>query len=166
MIIKLGVIGYPLGHTLSPVFQQAALDHLKINGQFKAIPITPEELPKFIRTMDKNNIKAVCVTIPHKESVLDLIDEIDPEALKIGAVNWIVNNEGNLKGFNTDYKGFLKSLEFETGFSPYKKTVSPRDNIFFILFAIFFNSWIDEIFIFCQFSIYKYLAYKVPLVLH
>ena len=124
MIIKLGVIGYPLGHTLSPVFQQAALDHLKIIGQFKAIPITPEELPKFIRTMDKNNIKAVCVTIPHKESVLDLIDEIDPEALKIGAVNWIVNNEGNLKGFNTDYKGFLKSLEFETGFSPYKKTAT------------------------------------------
>ena len=124
MFMKLGVIGYPLGHTLSPVFQQAALDHLKIEGEFKAIPVTPNNLSDFIKSMKIDNIRSVCVTIPHKESVINLIDECDQEALKIGAVNWVINQNGILKGFNTDYLGFLKSLNHETGFSPFGKTAT------------------------------------------
>lgn len=113
----MGVIGYPLGHTLSPIFQQAALDHLKIKGEFKAIPLPPNKLENFIKSMKSRNLKAVCVTIPHKESVINLIDKCDKEAKLIGSVNWIINANDQLRGYNTDYIGFLRSLNHETSFS-------------------------------------------------
>ena len=113
----MGVIGYPLGHTLSPVFQQAALNSLNLKGEFNAIPLPPKKLQTFIKSMKPKNIRSVCVTIPHKERVLDLIDNCSKEAEIIGAVNWIINSNDQLEGYNTDYIGFLRSLNHETSFS-------------------------------------------------
>ncbi|MSQ15078.1 MAG: shikimate dehydrogenase [Dehalococcoidia bacterium] len=105
-----GIIGYPLGHTLSPVFQQAALDFLKLDIRYEVWETPPDRLKEMVGSLGKSDVLGANVTIPHKQAVMHLIDSIDPAAKKIGAVNTVVNESGSLKGFNTDYLGFLRGL--------------------------------------------------------
>ncbi len=105
-----GIIGYPLSHTLSPLMHNTVFQKYKMNWEYKVFEITSEDLPIFIKNMKKENIKGLNVTIPHKQTVMLLLDRIDKAAKTIGAVNTIINNNGKLTGFNTDYIGFLKSL--------------------------------------------------------
>ena len=114
MTKKVGIIGYPLGHSLSPIFQQAAFDSLNIDILYEAWPLQPKEIPSFIEDMKFQSILGINVTIPYKEIILDYLDDIDSEALSIGAVNTIVNSAGTLIGYNTDIVGFSKAL---SGFS-------------------------------------------------
>ncbi|TYP56748.1 shikimate dehydrogenase [Thermosediminibacter litoriperuensis] len=106
----LGIIGYPVEHSLSPVIHNAALKELKLNCVYVAFPVNPEKLKEAIEGIKALNVAGVNVTIPHKVKVMDYLDEISQEAAAIGAVNTIVNEGGRLIGFNTDASGFKDAL--------------------------------------------------------
>ncbi len=104
-----GVIGNPVRHSLSPALHNAALSAGGLNAVYLAFEIEDiEECVKGIRAL---GIKGTSITIPFKTAVMPFLDEIDPLAKRIGAVNTIVNDNGRLKGYNTDALGALKALE-------------------------------------------------------
>ena len=107
---NIGVIGHPINHSLSPVFQQAALDYLGNNNVFEKWDIHPEKLEEKIKSFRNESFIASCVTLPHKQNVIPLIDELSDSAKAIGAVNWIYNKNNKLVGDNTDSTGFIRSL--------------------------------------------------------
>lgn len=115
---RIGVIGYPLGHSLSPAFQQAALDYLGLDARYEAWETPPERLPEAVEAMRWPDCLGANVTIPHKEAVIPLLDDLDELARQVGAVNTIVNRGGRLQGHNTDVIGFLRALKEEAGFEP------------------------------------------------
>tara|TARA_B100001146_G_C16184257_1_gene436026 strand:- start:429 stop:1226 length:798 start_codon:yes stop_codon:yes gene_type:complete len=100
------------------VFQQAALDALKINARYEAWEVPPSGLASRIEELRNPIYLGANVTIPHKESAMDLVDELDPLAEKIGSLNTIVNRKGKLLGYNTDAGGFLKALKSTESFDP------------------------------------------------
>jgi shikimate dehydrogenase len=119
----MGIIGYPLGHTLSPVFQQAALDHMKVDAKFEAWPTAPDKLAEKVASFRSRDMLGVCVTLPHKQAVMPMLDSVNETAKAIGAVNWVINGaagaqSGKLTGYNTDAPGFLRSLREEAQFDP------------------------------------------------
>ena len=105
-----GIIGYPLGHTLSPVFQNAALQHHGIGEVFEAWPTHPDDLEAKVESFRADGFLASCVTLPHKQAVIPMIDDLADTAVSVGAVNWIINDNGHLTGHNTDSPGFLRAL--------------------------------------------------------
>ncbi|MBI2868212.1 MAG: shikimate dehydrogenase [Chloroflexi bacterium] len=117
-----GIIGDPVEHSVSPVMHNAALGHLGIDAAYVPFRVGREALPGAVCGLRDLNIAGVNVTIPHKVAVLPLLDELDPLAAKIGAVNTIVNCGGRLKGYNTDAPGFLRPL-LERGVAPEGKDV-------------------------------------------
>ncbi|MEA3442679.1 MAG: shikimate dehydrogenase [Chloroflexota bacterium] len=114
-----GLIGYPLRHSLSPHFQQAALDYYGLDICYQAWETAPEELEIAIARLKEPQNLGANVTVPYKEAVLPLLDQVDRLANLIGAVNTIVNRNGSLWGYNTDAHGFMKALkkqgDFEAG---------------------------------------------------
>ncbi|WP_168120743.1 shikimate dehydrogenase [Paenibacillus sp. HB172176] len=108
-----GVIGDPVRHSKSPIMLNKAFREAGVNGVYTAFHITPDKLGDFITGVRAMNIRGVNVTIPHKQHVMELIDEIDADALAIGAVNTIVNENGRLIGYNTDGIGYVRSLKEE-----------------------------------------------------
>lgn len=106
-----GIIGYPLSHTLSPLMHNTVFQKYKMNWEYKVFEIKPEDLPAFVKSVKKENIKGLNVTIPHKQTIMYLLNKIDKAAMSIGAVNTILNKSGKLIGFNTDYIGFIQSLK-------------------------------------------------------
>ncbi len=121
MTHKLGIIGYPLGHTYSPIFQQAALDALHIDARYEVWPTPPDQLPARIAALRSADVLGCNVTVPHKEAVIPLLDQLDDAARALKAVNTIVHRDGKLTGFNTDMPGFLESLRHEGHFEPVGK---------------------------------------------
>lgn len=117
-----GIIGYPLGHTLSPVFQNAALKHHGIDELFEAWPTHPDDLATKVESFRANGFLASCVTLPHKQAVIPMIDDLADTAVAVGAVNWIINNNGHLTGHNTDSPGFLRALTELGEFDPAGKS--------------------------------------------
>ena len=102
--MKLGLIGYPLGHSWSP-----AIHRFLLKEDCYTLQETPaEELQHFFETTDLDGFN---VTIPHKQAVIPLLDEIDPAARQIGAVNTVVHKNGRFIGYNTDYTGFIGMLK-------------------------------------------------------
>ncbi len=118
-----GVIGYPLAHSVSPPFQQAAFDALKIKATYERWETPPGDLKKRIASLRNPKVYGANVTVPHKESVMALVDEVDVYAKEIGAVNTIVNKNGFLRGYNTDAPGFIQALSEDAGFDAKGKTV-------------------------------------------
>lgn len=106
----LGIFGFPVEHTLSPLMHNAAFKTLGLDMCYLPFKVSPDDLPDAVNAIKALNILGVNVTVPHKEKIIPLLDEVDKEALFIGAVNTIVNKDGRLKGYNTDGKGFMKSL--------------------------------------------------------
>ena len=121
MTARIGIIGYPLGHSISPAFQQAALDELEIDARYVTWPTTPEELAARVDFLRASDVLGANVTVPHKQAVMPMLDEILPVAESISAVNTIINRDGLLIGANTDASGFTRSLEQEAKFSPARK---------------------------------------------
>jgi len=117
-----GVIGDPVEHTMSPVMHNAAFREIGIDYLYVPFRVKKEELGKAIEGMRALNIKGLSVTIPHKVAVLQFLDELDPLAEQIGAVNTIVNDDGVLTGYNTDATGFLQAL-LEGGIEPEGKNI-------------------------------------------
>ncbi len=112
-MMYLGLIGYPLGHSLSPKIHNAALAACGLHGEYSLFPIAPDDMQglKDILTRVRNGeIHGLNVTIPHKQNVIPLLDELTPTAQAIGAVNTISMRDGKLVGDNTDAPGFLKDL--------------------------------------------------------
>ena len=118
----LGIIGFPIGHSISPVFQQAALDSLSIGAEYRAYEVDPGDVGAFVDSLRSDDVSGINVTVPHKESVMPFLDEIDEWAAEAGAVNTIVNRAGQLAGYNTDGYGFLRALRESGEFEPAGKT--------------------------------------------
>jgi len=104
------VIGHPIEHSMSPIMWNPALHELGLDYVYLAFNVHPNDLEKAIRGIRILGIRGINVTLPHKETVIKYLDEIDPIALKIGAVNTIKNEEGYLKARNTDASGAKKAL--------------------------------------------------------
>ena len=117
-----GIIGDPIEHTMSPVMHNAAFKNRGVDYVYLAFRVKKEELGKAIEGMRALDIRGLNITIPHKVTVIPFLDELDPLADKIGAVNTIVNDNGVLRGYNTDATGFLHALR-ERGVEPEGKSV-------------------------------------------
>lgn len=108
---QLGLTGWPLGHSLSPLLHNAALKALGLNGEYRLYPVeAPNALAELLDDIRQGGLHGLNVTIPHKQAVLPLLDELTPTARAIGAVNTIYCREGRLIGENTDAAGFLADL--------------------------------------------------------
>jgi len=117
-----GVIGDPVGHTVSPAMHNAAFSALGLNFVYMPFRVPKKDLADAVQGMRALNIRGLNVTIPHKVEVMALLDEIEPSARAIGAVNVIVNDKGLLKGCNTDAPGFMRALK-ERGIKVKGRTV-------------------------------------------
>jgi shikimate dehydrogenase len=112
-MIHLGLIGYPLGHSLSPQIHYAALKSCRLQGDYSLFPIPPDDLrglKDLILRLRSSELHGLNVTIPHKQSVIPLLDDLTPFARSIGAVNTIFVKEGRIVGHNTDTPGFLGDM--------------------------------------------------------
>ncbi|ORX22349.1 shikimate dehydrogenase [Thermoanaerobacterium sp. PSU-2] len=106
-----GIIGHPIGHSLSPLIHNYAFENLDFNSVYVSFDVNEEDLKDAIIGIKALGIKGLNVTVPHKESVIKYLDRISDEAKLIGAVNTIKNNSGSLEGYNTDVTGFMESLK-------------------------------------------------------
>ncbi len=107
------IIGDPVEHSLSPAMHNAAYIALNISSQytFFAWQVKQEELANAMKEdLRAPEIHAFACTVPHKETIINYLDEIDEVAKQIGAVNTVINNNGVLKGYNTDWKGGINAL--------------------------------------------------------
>ena len=119
----IGLIGYPLKHSISPYFQQAALDYHRLDIRYELWETSPAKLQDRVNDLGKPQNVGANVTVPYKEAVLPLLDEVDDLASSIGAVNTIVKKDDRLFGFNTDAYGFIEALDKEGHFDPEGKRV-------------------------------------------
>ena len=119
---QLFVIGDPVAHSLSPLLHQAMLDQTGAAYRYDVRTVRPEELPAFVRWAKDGGCAGFNVTMPHKEAILPLLDEVDATAASCGAVNTVCIREGRAIGHNTDGTGFLDSLAGQ-GFYPQGRTV-------------------------------------------
>jgi shikimate dehydrogenase len=130
-MITLGLIGYPLGHSLSPIIHNAALDACGLEGSYSLFPIRPDNLRELAGLLDRcrrGEVRGLNVTIPHKQTVIPLLDRLTPTAEAIGAVNTIFMQSGKLTGDNTDAAGFLADLHnFLNNKSPNGEQISSRN---------------------------------------
>jgi shikimate dehydrogenase len=113
-MIKLGLIGYPLGHSLSPKIHTAALKACGLDGDYCLFPIEPQDgqgLQDLLQRVRTGEITGLNVTIPHKQNIIAFMDELTPTANAIGAVNTIYMRSDKLVGDNTDAFGFLADLK-------------------------------------------------------
>lgn len=110
-----GLFGHPVGHSQSPIMHNAAFREKQLNYVYAAFDISSENLEEAVAGIRGLGLRGVNVTIPHKVTIMPLLDEIDPLANSIGAVNTVVNENGRLIGYNTDGSGYVRSLVEETG---------------------------------------------------
>jgi shikimate dehydrogenase len=110
MTLQVGLIGYPVEHSLSPAFQQAAFDALGIDARYLLWSTPPEQVVARIEWLRSPGVLGANVTVPHKQAAFACVDEVSDRARRSGAVNTIVNRDGQLYGDNTDIPGFLATL--------------------------------------------------------
>ncbi len=112
---RFGLLGYPLGHSLSPRIHQCFLDGLDLEGEYALFSIPPEEpeaISALVQKVKGGELDGLNVTIPYKQTVLDLVDDLTPEARAMGAVNTIFYHDGQAIGGNTDSLGFWMDLQY------------------------------------------------------
>ena len=114
---NLGIIGYPIGHTLSPTMHMAAIKAADLDYSYIAIPVQKGKLILAVDGLRALGFRGWNVTIPLKSAITQLLDSVDADAQIIGAVNTVVNDGGRLTGYNTDVNGFLAALA-EANFMP------------------------------------------------
>lgn len=108
-----GVIGDPVAHSLSPAMHNDLYEFYSVDATYLAFHVTSEDLQNAVKGFKVNNIAGLSVTVPHKTTIMSYLDDIDPLAEAIGAVNTIVNENGRLVGYNTDGTGFLEGIKKE-----------------------------------------------------
>lgn len=106
-----GIFGWPVEHSRSPIFQNAAFEALELDYCYVPLSVRPDDLADAVRGLRAMNFAGANVTIPHKEAVIPFLDELAPSAALTGAVNTIEVRGGRLIGHNTDGDGFVRSLD-------------------------------------------------------
>lgn len=119
----LGIFGYPVKHSLSPVMQNAAISHLGLNYVYVPFEVAPGKLEGAVNGIRALEIAGVNITVPHKEKVIPFLDDVSQDASIVGSVNTIENRNGRLIGHNTDSRGYIKSLREDAGFEPKEKKI-------------------------------------------
>lgn len=105
------LLGYPVGHSMSGVMHNAAFRELGLDYRYELKSVPPDELGALVTSeLRRTEFAGASVTIPHKLAIIEHLDGVDPSALRIGAVNTIVNEDGQLKGYNTDGIGALRGI--------------------------------------------------------
>ncbi|MDM5302575.1 shikimate dehydrogenase [Bacillus subtilis] len=105
-----GVIGNPIGHSMSPDIHNASLKDLGLDGHYHAFKVEEDDLEDAVKGIRALGVQGINVTVPHKVSIMDYLDHIDDSAKVIGAVNTVRREGDKLVGYNTDGEGFVKSL--------------------------------------------------------
>jgi shikimate dehydrogenase len=118
----LGVIGHPIEHSLSPRMHNAAFAHDGVDYAYVAMDVAPRSLPTAVEGLQALGFLGFNVTMPHKEAMLPLVDELDEAACLAGAVNTVVAEAGKLRGLNTDGSGFVEACG-EAGIPLYGRRV-------------------------------------------
>jgi shikimate dehydrogenase len=108
---QFAILGFPVEQSLSPLMHNTAFRLLDLPYSYEAIEVSPRSLLSYVRELADTGYRGFNVTIPHKESVLRYLSEVDEQAKRIGAANTVVIEEKKTKGYNTDITGILKSLE-------------------------------------------------------
>jgi len=111
--VRLAVFGDPVAHSLSPQMQNAALKTCKIDMQYARFQISPDELQSALDLIRELNFVGVNLTTPHKIAASKLMDEIDDNVKRIGAINTVKIDNAKLRGYNTDGKGFARAVRQE-----------------------------------------------------
>jgi shikimate dehydrogenase len=109
-MMKVGVMGWPVAHSLSPALHGYWLKQHGIDADYVKCAVPPDGLAAALKTLVAEDWRGCNLTIPHKEAAIELIDRLDPAARRIGAVNTVVVESGRLAGYNTDGFGFLENL--------------------------------------------------------
>jgi len=109
----LGLLGNPVGHSLSPLMHNMTFARLGLNCVYLPFQVAPEQLLAAVKSIRALNLQGVNVTIPFKEAVIPYLDQLSPIAADCGAVNVIKNENGRLVGYNTDGPGFIAALRDE-----------------------------------------------------
>lgn len=117
-----GIFGYPVIHTMSPYMHNEVFEQMNLPYFYTAFEVLPQNLAKSIESIRVLGLKGVNITIPHKEAVLQYLDEIIPSARFIGAVNTIKNEDGKLIGYNTDGLGFITAIREDLSIDPAEKS--------------------------------------------
>lgn len=119
----IGLLGYPISHSLSPTMHNAAFSHLGLDYAYLTFDTKEDNLADVITAMRVLNVRGFNVTMPNKKNVLPLLDEVSAEARMIGSVNTVLHENGRLIGYNTDGKGYVQSLIEKGVFVTGKKIV-------------------------------------------
>ena len=109
---KYGLLGEKLSHSFSPIVHNYVFDKLNIDASYELIECKEEELINYVNLIKSGVYSGYNVTIPYKKTIMKHLDVIDDKALKIGSVNTVYFKDGKVIGTNTDYDGFLKTLEY------------------------------------------------------
>ena len=145
-----GLIGYPLGHSLSPQIHVAALHALNLNGEYNLYPVRPlpdgwDELNALLAGVRVGKIHGLNVTIPHKQNIISLLDTLTPAAEAIGAVNTISLDDGKLVGDNTDALGFWmdlnKNLDVQSFFNSEALVLGAGGSARAVIYALLSNGF-------------------------
>ena len=107
---KFGLLGYPLGHSYSPLIHNRLFELVGLDCEYSLIECNENELKEKIDFLRNGYYSGFNVTIPYKKKIMEYLDEISTEAFKIGAVNTVANIDGKIIGFNTDYYGFKDEI--------------------------------------------------------
>lgn len=113
--LRLSVMGDPVAHSASPPMHNAALEKCGIDARYCRLQIAPENLREALRLLPQNDFIGTNVTLPHKAAALELMDEVDDHARKMGVVNTVAVAGDRLIGFNTDGPGFVRAIRAEFG---------------------------------------------------
>ena len=116
------LLGNPLGHSISPAMHNRVFEKLGMDYCYMPVEVKPNDLAAVFAGLVKMNVAGFNVTIPHKIKIMDYLDELDPVARTIGAVNTICVKDGKTTGYNTDGEGFIRSLEEEANISVQSKS--------------------------------------------
>ncbi len=119
----LAIIGHPVEHSRSPAMQNAALAALGLDYVYVPFCVAPEGLAAAVSGLRALGVAGFNITIPHKVSVMGLLDGLDESAEAAGAVNTVRNDDGRLVGYNTDGDGLVRSLSEDLGFVPGGETI-------------------------------------------
>lgn len=111
--IRLAVFGDPVEHSASPLMHNAALEQMGQAYRYARVHVKPDELEEAIKLAGENDFLGVNLTLPHKNSALRLVGEVDDQARKLGAINTVLFEHGESIGFNTDGPGFVRAIRSE-----------------------------------------------------
>ncbi|MEI8254942.1 MAG: hypothetical protein WCJ30_04645, partial [Deltaproteobacteria bacterium] len=110
-----GIIGYPVGHSVSPQMQQAAFDYYKLDIEYELWETAPDKLASLVERLRQPKYLGANITVPHKGAMLRLVDELEALASEVGAVNTVVNRDGRLYGFFTTTPVQIARIDKGTG---------------------------------------------------